>query len=153
MQLLLLERNGKKEDDPYHDPFIPRLGQAALPLIRQALENKTTLFDGFAGPYVVAGRKALGTDTDRIQFRFSAAAVLGAPELTRVFFEQAPLRFFVTTEEEWKLFPGLNAVRLPTYEEATRFAGEIGGLEDKMRYRGFAYIRRRNAPGAISDRP
>jgi len=111
-------------------------------MIRQAIENKTTLFDGFAAQYIVAGRKALGTDADRLQFRFSSAAVLGAPELTRVFFEQVPLRFFVTSEEEWKLFAGLPAVRVLTYEEAAPFAGEIGGLEDKMRYRGFAYIRR-----------
>jgi hypothetical protein len=144
VQLLLLERNGRKDDDPYHDPFIPRLGQAALPLIRQALESKTTLFDGFASRYIVAGRKALDADADRIRLRFSCAAVLGNSELTNVFFEQVPMRFFVTSEEERKLFARLNTVRVLTYEEAGQFASGIGELGEKMRHRGFAYIRRQS---------
>lgn len=144
VQLLLLERNGRSDDDPYHDPFIPRLGQAALPVIRQAIENKTTLFDGFASRYIVAGRETLGTDADGIRFQFSSAAVLGDPALTRVFFEQMPLRFVVTSEEERMLFAGMNVVRVLTYSEAARFASEIGGLEDKTQYRGFAYIHQQN---------
>lgn len=142
IQLLLLERNGRKEDDPYHDPFIPRLAQGTLPVIRQSIESKTTLFNGFADRYMGAARTALGADADRIRFRFSAPAVLGNPELTQSFLEHSQLRFFVTTEDEWKQYPRLNAVRLLTYEEAGRTGNGVPVSEHRQKHRGFAYLRR-----------
>ena len=144
VQLLLMQREGQTDDDPYRDPFIPRLGKASLPLVRQAIENHTTLFNGFAEQYISAGRKALGQEADGLQFQFSYTAILGDSELKAAFLEQMPLHFFVYSEEERQRFPNLNVVRVLTFDEAARFASEIGGFEDKRGYRGFAYMRRSN---------
>lgn len=57
VELLLAERNGKTLDDPYTDPFIPRLGRAVLPLLRVALESRTTLYDG-----TISGSRARGSE-------------------------------------------------------------------------------------------
>lgn len=142
IQLLLLERNGKKDDDPYRDPYIPRLAQAALPLVREALAHKTSLFDGFAGPYIAAGRKQLGADADTVRFRFSAAAVLGDDELKGAFLEQIPVKFSTDSEEDAKRFPLLPAIRVLSYEQAAAFAGQIGKMPDASGQRAFACIRR-----------
>ena len=142
IQLLLLERNGKKEDDPYHEPFIPRLGQAVLPLIRQAIQAKHTLYEGFATSYIEAGRKAIGAEADGSRFRFSCTAILGDRTLRDLFLEQFPIRFFVTEESERALFPNMNGLHLLTYPEAGSLLKEIPDIEEMMRGRGFGFLKR-----------
>ena len=141
VQLLLLERNGKKDDDPYREPFIPRLAQAALPLVREALNRKTTLYRGFAGPYITAGRKHLGPDADTIRFRFSSAVVLGDDELVDAFGKEISLKFWASTEENLKRFPRMPAIRVLSYQQAAAFAGKIGEVPEAG-HRAFAVIRR-----------
>src|ERR1051326_1439610 len=65
--LLLVERNRKSLKEPYRDAYIPRLGEATLPLLRSALANQKTLYDGFASPYLAAARAALGEEADGLQ--------------------------------------------------------------------------------------
>lgn len=144
VQQLLQERNGKKGEVSYHELFIPRLSQAAAPLIRQAIERKTSLFDGFAGPYIDAGRRVLGADADKARFKFSSAALLGSKPLRALFLEQFPLLSSVDSKEDHALFAELNEVRLATFRDAGSLPKEIEGLEEKMRGRGFAYVRRRS---------
>jgi hypothetical protein len=142
VQLLLLERNGMKDDDPYHDPYIPRLAQAALPLVREAFAHKGTLFEGFSGAYLAAGRKQLGADADSVAFRFSAAAVLGDGALKDAFYQQIPMRFTADSEEEAKPFARLPYIRVLTDSEARAFAGQMGTMPEASKQPGFAWIAR-----------
>jgi hypothetical protein len=132
VQLLFLERNGQHDDDPYHNRYIPRLGNAALPLVRDALRQHTTLFGGFAGQYLAAGRKALGEDTDSLAFRFSSPALLGTDELRWAFREAVKPSFVATSEEDRAKFGRLHVVRVMTYDE--------GGASDRT-HRGIATLR------------
>jgi len=118
VQLLLLERNGQHDDDPYHNRYIPRLANATLPLVRDALRQHTTLFGDFAAQYLAAGRKALGEDTDSLAFRFSSPALLGEDELRGAFREGASLIFVATSEEDRQKFARLHVVRVMTYDQA-----------------------------------
>src|SRR5206468_1804286 len=119
----------QKDEDPYHERYIPRLANAALPLVREALERHTTLYDGFAARYIVAGRKALGQDADSLAFRFSSPAILGDSELRDAYMEVLQPRFFVNTEQELATFTGLNVVRVMTRQQAQRGVAELRALD------------------------
>ena len=115
MQLLLLDRNGKKDDDPYHDPFIPRLGMAAMPLIRDALSRRGSIFDGFAQSYLEAGGAALKEETQGPGFLLSSVCILPdkrPAEAEAVFQRVFAPRFTTTTEEECAKVPDMNTIRL-----------------------------------------
>jgi hypothetical protein len=118
VQLLLLERNGQHDDDPYRNRYIPRLAAATLPLLRDALRQHTTLFGDFAAQYLAAGRKALGEDTDSLAFRFSSPALLGEDELRSAFREGTSLIFVATSEADRAKFARLHVVRVMTYNQA-----------------------------------
>jgi hypothetical protein len=134
VQLLLLERNGQKDDDPYRNRYIPRLGGATLPLVREAFERRTTLFDGFAARYLAAGRKALADDADSLAFRFSTPALLGNAELRAGYVAVLPPISAVTSEEDRAHFARMHVVRVVTLDEAPPIEGVRG-------HRGFAYLR------------
>ena len=55
MQLLLYKRLGIQDRDPYNHPYIPRLGRATIPLLEAAIEDRRSIFDGFAQRYLQAG--------------------------------------------------------------------------------------------------
>ena len=117
VQLLFLERHGQHDDDPYRNRYIPRLAVAALPLVRDALREHKTLFDGFAAAYIAGGRTALGEDTDSLAFRFSSPALLGQDELRGAFREATSLNFVATSEAEREKFARLHVVRVMTYDQ------------------------------------
>jgi hypothetical protein len=133
VQLLLLERNGQHDDDPYHNRYIPRLAFATLPLVRDALRQHTTLFGGFAAEYLTAGRKALGEDTDSLAFRFSSPALLGADDLRAAFRQAASLMFVATSEAERAKFARLHVVRVMTDDQTHRGIATLRAL-DPERY-------------------
>ena len=142
VELLLCERNGRTLDYPYTDPYIPQLGRAVLPLLRTALEKRTTLYEGFTGPYLAVARAALGEAVDGLQFRFSCVALIGDEDVRSAFLERLPLRYFVTTEQDWRRFARLDGILMLRYEQI-HFDGdeEMGALMGK--HRGFVYILRR----------
>lgn len=141
VQLLLVERNGRKLDEPYTERYIPRLAVAALPLVRQALARHTTLFEGFTRPYLTAARAALGPEADGLQFRYSSIALLGEPEIRDVYLAAVPIRYWVGTQEQWNAFDRLDGLLLFRYQQI--HFDDAGELEELMRTRrGFAYIRR-----------
>jgi len=105
------------------------------------LNRKTTLYQGFAGPYITAGRKHLGADVDTIRFRFSSAVVLGDDELVNAFGKEISLKFWASTEANLKRFPRVPAIRVLSYQQAAAFAGKIGEVPEAG-HRAFAVIRR-----------
>jgi hypothetical protein len=139
-QLLLLERNGIKEDDPYHDPFIPRLAKSIVPELKDALQKKTTLFNGFHANYLRAGSAELGAEAKSAHFWLQSTGILTSEKnkvLETDFREQVRPRFTVTREDELKQFSNLNAVRLMTYDELPSTPQVLSSLRS---HRGFVYV-------------
>jgi hypothetical protein len=152
VQMLVYEKLGVKDDDPYHHPYIPRLGRSTLPLLKEALANRRTLYDGFAEPYIRAGTAELKEQTVNPNFILSATAVLRSEKNERAadtFLERIRPTFFLTTESEWKLFTELNAVRLLTYDELAPFAGQIENVDSLTKGRGFAYVVPHHTKGSV----
>jgi hypothetical protein len=142
--LLIVERNGKTLKDPYREVYIPRLAEAALPLLRSALANRKTLYDGFTLPYLAAARRALGEEADGLQFRFSCVALLGDDEVRSAFLQRLPLRYFVTGQQDWERYARMDGILMLRYAQI-HFDGddraEMGALMGK--HRGFVYIARK----------
>jgi hypothetical protein len=140
-QLVFCERYGIKLDEIYTHPYIPRLGVAMLPLLRTALAEHRTLYEGFAKPYLAAARAALGDDADSLLFRYSAAAVIAEPEIRDAFIERVGMRYYASDRDGWKLFARLDGFLMLRYDEV-HFDddAEMAGLEKS--HRGFVYIRR-----------
>jgi hypothetical protein len=143
VELLLMDRQGKKLDDPYSELYVPRLGKAVLPLLRTALAERRTLYGGFTESYLAAGRRALGEEADQLQFRFSCVALLGDDDIRDAFLKQLPLRYVVKSQQEWSRFARLDGILLAPYDQI-RFGGGDPEIEGLMRtHRGFVYIRRK----------
>jgi hypothetical protein len=152
VQLIVYERQGVKDDDPYHHPYIPRLGRSTMPLVKEAIAGHRTVFDGFTEFYLRAGSAELKEQTSNPHFILSAAAVLASEKNHKAadtFFDRIAPRFFLTEEKEWMLFTDLNAVRLLTYDELAPFTGHIANLDGLTRNRGFAYVVRHSAKGRV----
>lgn len=152
LQLLIYERMGVKDDDPYHHPYIPRLGRSTMPLIKQALASRGTLFDGFAEPYIRAGDTELKQDAAKPDFILSVAAILATEknrQASDAFFNEFQIRSFVDNDREWQQFPELNAVRLLTYDELPPFGAQLPDAANLTSHRGFAYIKRHASTGRL----
>ena len=95
VEILQAERQRQALDEPYTDPYIPRLAKAVLPILRVALAKRETLYDGFARPYLAAARAELGDDADGLQFRFSVVALLSEPDVEAAFLEGQRVHYHV----------------------------------------------------------
>ena len=95
VQILQAERQRQTLDEPYTDPYIPRLAKAVLPILRTALAKRQTLYDGFARPYLAAARAELGDDADGLQFRFSVVALVSEPDVENAFLEGQRVHYHV----------------------------------------------------------
>src|SRR6202000_772813 len=96
VELVFSGRNGRTVEEPYTDAYIRRRGKAVVPLLRTALAQRKSLYDGFTAPYLAASRAALGEESDGVQFRYSCMALLGTEELRNYFLERLPLHYTVT---------------------------------------------------------
>ena len=148
--LLLVERNGKTLKEPYRDAYIPRLGEATLPLMRSALANRKTLYDGFASAYLAAARAALREEADGLQFRFSCVALLGDDEVRGAFLELLPLHYFVTEQQDWERYTRMDGILMLRYDQF-HFAGEHRAEMEALmgKHRGFVYITRKEQHIAV----
>lgn len=141
VELLLCERNGRTLADPYTDPFIPRLGRAILPLLRAALAQHKTLYEGFAAPYLAAGRSTLGDEADAPAFRFSCVEFLAEEEVRKTFLDRLPLRYFVTSDEARKQFARLGRLLMVRYEQLQLGGQSAGQVQELTRqHRGFVLV-------------
>ena len=139
VEILQAERQGQTLDDPYTDLFVPRLGKAAVPILRVALSQRKTLYDGFTRAYLAAGRAALGDDADRLPFRFSVAALTSEPDLRSGFLEGQRIQYYVGKDEA-SLYPKLNGLLMVRYEQI--HFDDDKELQDAMaKHRGFVAVR------------
>ena len=83
-QILFLQRLGDDDagEDAYDHPYILPLGQATMPLLRDALAQGATLRSGFVMRYVTAGLAALGHKASEPRFRLSPIAVVTRPTVS-----------------------------------------------------------------------
>ena len=150
VQLLVLERAGQKDDDPYRQRYIPRLARSTAPLLKQMLSSGGTLYDGFVDPYLRAGAMELKGEVTGPLFVLSVAAVLTSKSneaAAQQFYDQFTPIFNVNTEKEWRLFSNLNAIRLVTFDELPDDA--FPGVVDLKRKRGFAWAEPHGPKGQI----
>ncbi len=150
VQLLVLERQGVKDDDPYRQPYIPRLARATVPILKQALAAGTTVYDGFAADYMRAGAAELKEGTSSPLFILSVAGVLASKNdeaAVQLFYDEFSPLFSVSTEKEWRGFSNLNAVRLGTFDEIPDTAfPDVLELKQK---RGFAWVEPHGSKGRV----
>ena len=140
-EVLLAERNSQTIEAPYAELYIPRLAKAALPLLRTALQNRKTLYDGFTSSYLTASRAALGAEADGLQFRYSCVALLADADVRTAFLDRLPLRYFVDSRETWDRYSRLDGILILRYDQI-HFDGNDAGLQSLMeKHRGIVYIR------------
>ena len=151
LQLLVYERVGLKDEDPYHHPYIPRLGRVSMPLIKEALRTKTTLFDGFALKYIEAGRAEMKDEQESARFLWSVTAVLASDKneaAAQAFYNEFRPLSSVDTNDNWTKFFELNGIRLLTYDELPSSAGNVADVHTLTRSRNFAYVYPRGETGS-----
>lgn len=137
--LLQAERQGHTLDEPYTDPYIPRLAKAVLPILRAAIANQKTLYDGFARPYLAAARAALGDDADGLQFRFSVVALVSDPDVQDAFLKGQRVHYHVG-KDAWSRYPKLNGLLMMRYDQI-HFEGDRELEEAMAKHRGFVALR------------
>ena len=103
VQLMIYQRKHIAETAPYDHPFIPRLGKSTLPLLKQALSEKATLFTpNFAESYIRAGEAGLGETVRSPRFLLSSVALLPSGKTekaaTGTFFREFGPSFYLRRE-------------------------------------------------------
>lgn len=134
----------RTEEDSYRHPYIPYLGEAAIPLVRDAVAGKRTLFDGFVPGYVAAGREALKDKLVRPPFVLAQIGLLlpdDADAIRATYVEKMIPRALAqfSHEREADAFPDLNLVRMVRYGELDSLGGPIADLGALRSHRGFVY--------------
>jgi hypothetical protein len=147
VQLILVERQGRTDDDPYHHPFIPRMARTVVPLLKEAMTEKRTFLDGFVPKYVSNAKTELGPVAATPPFLLLCTAVLGDEDYAKAFHALFPALSTVTEESEWRRFPEMNAVRMQTYAQSGDAGASIAGLAELKRQKAFAYIVPRGRTG------
>jgi hypothetical protein len=149
------EHGGSRTDDAgdteYKHPYIPRLADVALPLVRAAAARNEHLVGGFAQSYIAGALSTLGGRRNELPFVF-AQAVLVTPGGTREFadafqralFPVGTVRF--TDLSKAAAFPDANLVQFSTYTELSGVTEpKIVELRDTRR--GFALATPRGRGG------
>jgi hypothetical protein len=134
----------RKKDEGYRHPYVAPLGAAILPLVREAVGRKRTLFDGFATRYISAGTAALKRSVTEPQFTLAQVGLRLPPNgdpiratWLQVMFPQATASF--TSDLEADAFPDLHIVRFVRYEDAPIPGVSIPDLASLVTHRAFAY--------------
>ncbi len=140
VELVFSERNGRTLEEPYTDAYIPRLGAAIVPLVRTALAQRKSLYEGFTAPYRAAARAALGDESDGLQFRYSCIALLGTEELRSYFLDRLPLHYTVTSQDAWDRFARLDGILILRYDQIHFDAADVEMEALVRKHRGFVYI-------------
>jgi hypothetical protein len=143
--LLEDQSDGPADDDAsYRHPYIAPLGVATVPLMRDAVATKTTLFDGFVSSYIAAGTAALKEKLVQPQFVLAQVGLLLPDDSDAIrtayfqkMFPQASAQF--RDERELDAFPDLNVIRFHRYDALGPFGDRIPGLAGLRDHRGFAY--------------
>ena len=142
--LLAGQSDETSAEDTYRHPYIAALGAATVPLVRDAVARKTTLFEGFASSYIAAGTAALKEKLVQPQFVLAQVGLLlpnDSDAMRTAYFQrmfpQASAQF--RAERELDAFPDLNVVRFERYDALGPLGDRIPGLAGLRDHRGFAY--------------
>ena len=132
------------KDEGYRHPYVAPLGAAATLLVRDAVERKKSLFDGFVTRYMVAGTAALKEKAREPQFLLAQVGMLLPADgdairaaWLQAMFPQGSATF--TNEPDADRFPDLNIVRFVRYDEVPIPGVTIPDLKSLVTHRAFAY--------------
>ena len=138
------KRDELDADDSYRHPYIAPLGAVTIALVRNAVADKATLFDGFASRYIAAGTAALKEKLVQPQFVLAQVGLLlpdDSDEIRAAYFQkmfpQGSAQF--RDEREFDTFPDLNVVRFSRYDVLGLLDKSFPGLAALRDHRGFAY--------------
>ena len=145
--------DGWDEGDSYNHPYIAPLGEAAAPLVIEAVARGSTLFDGFVSRYIQAGTRALQGRFEEPKFVL-AQVVLHEPrnqEITAAFLAKLSPLASARVPSEWALgiYPSAPAVRCVYYDQLRTLTRRMPEIESLTDSRGFAYAIRRGAVASI----
>jgi hypothetical protein len=142
--LLKKEREESPPDESHLHPYEHPLGSATLPLLKEAIAQRTTLFTNFAKPYIAAGTVALNDKLRQPQFVLAQVALLlpeNSGRLTEAYFEglfpKASVQF--RNEAQLVTFPDLNVIRFVRYDALGSLVDTIPNVASLRANRGFAY--------------
>jgi hypothetical protein len=133
-----------KRDEGYRHPYVAPLGAAVVPLVRQAVARKETVFDGFATRYIAAGLAALKGRVTEPQFvlaqvglRLPAGDDSIQTTWLQVMFPHGSAVFAGDLDAD--AFPDLHIVRFVRYDEVSIAGLSIPDLPALVTHRAFAY--------------
>ena len=151
VQLSLIPQTGPDEDqDEYRDPFIPRIGRAVAPHMKQALEKGPTLFHGFLDTYISASLAELKEELASPRFTLITDMRLPIGDLPNA---EAACQTNLATHwyasfNERNRYPELNLLILVTYDKLDVIEGNWDQLVPLSKaHRGFALTDKRNNKG------
>jgi hypothetical protein len=152
-QALHAERQGEhdgdaEQDESYNHPYIAPLGEAAAPLVADAVKRGGTLFDGFASRYIEAGTRALRDTLQEPQFVLAQTVLLVPDDGERIaaaffanLFPYGSAQFRDASDLD--NFPSAPVVRFVRYNALDSLSGAIPEIAPLTDARGFAYAIRR----------
>jgi hypothetical protein len=133
-----------RKDEGYRHPYVAPLGAAIVPLVKEAVERRRTLFDGFAARYIAAGTAALKGKVTEPQFTLAQVGLRLPAEgdsirttWMQTMFPHASAQF--TGDADADAFPDLHIVRFVRYDELPIAGVTITDLKSLVTHRAFAY--------------
>jgi hypothetical protein len=123
----ILDKNSEHKPERLHaHPLVDRLAKASIPVVEKSLEERKSIFQGFAEAYVAAAQQAFGPGVDAPRLQLAHCAFLGDPKAH----VRAMQRFanglagssISVGKTSWHRFPDLNAVVFLTAGELEPFA-------------------------------
>jgi hypothetical protein len=150
------ENSGSRTDDAgdteYKHPYIPRLADVALPLVRAAVARNEHLVGGFAQSYIAGALSTLGGRRNELPFVFAQAVLVTpggkrefADAFQRTLFPVGSVRF--TDLSKAAAFPDANLVQFSAYGELSGTEPQIVQLRNTRR--GFAFATPRGRGGYL----
>jgi hypothetical protein len=136
------------EDDPYDHPYIAPLGDAAAPLVIDAVARGDTLFDGFVPRYIEAGTLAVLTNLREPKFVLAQVVLLeprGGEEITATFMAKLTPHASAQFVDAFGVssYPSAPLVRCVRYDQLRPLTRQIPELAPLTASRGFAYAIKR----------
>lgn len=119
VQLDAMARAGQQDDDPYHHPFIPRIGKANAAPLAEAMKRGATLFSGYVDTYLKASETELGPELKSPRFLMTSGIVAEFGDMKTAlaaFRENFPMLSAASFSDRLT-FPELNMAYLLPYDK------------------------------------
>ncbi len=152
VQLDADQRAGLHDNDPYHHPFIPRIGQANAGPLAEGMKRGTTLFSGYLGTYLRVSAEELGPELQSPRFLLTSGIMADFGEIkpaVAAFRENFPMLGAASFGDRLT-FPELNIAYLMTYDKSGVVLESWPVIASyREQYRGFAFTASRGNKGRI----